>query len=180
MKNKITLILCSFIFAYSCGQTKTQTKTTAEEYYNQGAEKLTMQNYKEALNDGALSDLNIAIELMPDFSEPYYNRGLAKAKLKDYEGSIIDYNKAIELNPNYTRAYGNRGISKVKLKEYQSAMLDYDKAISLDANYSYAYINRGNLKYNFLNDLNGACLDWNKAKELGDTRANDRIATECK
>lgn len=43
----------------------------------------------------------------------YYERGLSKAKLEDYEGAIEDFTKAIELNPNDSNAYNKRGFSKI-------------------------------------------------------------------
>ena len=36
---------------------------------------------------------------MSQTAEYYYNRGLAKSDLQDYDGAIADYTKAIELNP---------------------------------------------------------------------------------
>ncbi len=41
-----------------------------------------------------------------------------------------------------------------------------------------AYFNRGNSKYN-MKDLESACKDWTKAKELGAEYANDRINQYC-
>lgn len=105
---------------------------------------------------------------------------MAKAGLKDYKSAIVDYDKAIVLDPGYTKAYGNRGVAKVKLQQYKAGLLDYNKAISLDPAYTIAYINRGNLKHNYLNDFHGACIDWKKAKELGDSRVDDIIKENCK
>jgi tetratricopeptide (TPR) repeat protein len=80
-------------------------------------------------------------------AEEYYNRGISKAKLQDYQGAIADYFKAIELNPNYSEAYANRGISKFKLRDYRGSIVDYSKAIQLNPNYSEAYFYRGLSKY---------------------------------
>ena len=68
---------------------------------------------------------NKAIELNPQEAETYYDRGNAKAELKDYTGALQDYSKAIELDPQDAGAYCNRGIVKAELK-------DYSKAIELD------------------------------------------------
>jgi tetratricopeptide (TPR) repeat protein len=46
------------------------------------------------------------------------------------------------------------------------AIKDFDKAIALDSNYGYAYLNRGIAK-ELIRDHSGACIDWEKAKELG-------------
>ena len=47
-------------------------------------------------------------------------------------------------------------------------------AIALNANNARAYNNRGIVKYN-LGDLDGAILDWRKARELGSTEADENI-----
>ena len=43
---------------------------------------------------------------------------------------------------------------------------NYSKAIEIDPKDAVAYNNRGIAKYS-LKDINGACLDWSKAGELG-------------
>ena len=48
----------------------------------------------------------------------------------------------------------------------------------LDPNYVEAYSNRGISKES-LGDLNGACADWKKAAELGDTDAAKWVANQC-
>ena len=161
---------------------------TASEYFKRA-------NYNKSDHYGAISDYIKAIELNPNNDEmsyinnngeklyfsnhhAYYNIGVYKAKLKDYNGAISSYNKAIELNPNYTKAYYNRGWSKDKLKDHYGAISDYIKAIELDPNYTDAYSNRGISKED-LGDLNGACADWKKAAELGNTKAAGWVANQC-
>ena len=66
----------------------------------------------------AIKDYNKAIELVPNDSEVYLNRGASKGYLKEYESSINDFNKAIELNPNANDVYFNLGLSNFNLKKY--------------------------------------------------------------
>ena len=54
---------------------------------------------------------------------------------------------------------------KMIMKNYSGAMLDYSKTIELNPNYTMAYVARAELKY-FLNNLRGACEDWEKASSL--------------
>jgi tetratricopeptide (TPR) repeat protein len=44
------------------------------------------------------------IELKPDYTDAWYNRGFAWEMLKDIENSRKDYKKALELTPNYEKA----------------------------------------------------------------------------
>ena len=52
---------------------------------------LTLGNF-----ESAIEDYNSAIQLVPDDSLAYNNRGFAKFNLSDFKGAIDDYDKAIE------------------------------------------------------------------------------------
>ena len=60
------------------------------------------------------------------------------------------------------------------MEDYQGCVEDCNKAIELDATYSYAYLNRGNAR-ELLRDERGACMDWQKAVELGADGAKAHI-----
>ena len=69
-------------------------------------------------------------------------------------------------------------MAKAKLEDYKGAIEDYTKAIEINPNYSNAYKNRGASKEN-LGDLSGACADWRKAANLGDTDSAERVENQC-
>ena len=106
-----------------------------------------------------------AIELKPNWSWPYNNRGIAYDDLKQYERAIQDYNKAIQLNPNNDYAYNNRGVCHGILGQYEQAIQDFNKAIQFNPNYAEAYYNRG-LAYYRLGQYERAIQDFNKAIQL--------------
>jgi tetratricopeptide (TPR) repeat protein len=116
-------------------------------------------------NEEAIKDYDKAIELEPNITAGYNNRGLAKNYLKKYEEAIKDLNKAIELDPNYLFAYNNRGLAKYNLKQYEEAIKDYNRAIAIDSNYSIAYYNRGSVKDD-LKQYEEAIKDYDKVIEL--------------
>ena len=64
-------------------------------------------------------------------AEEYFERGISKADLQDYQGAIADFSKVIELDPNNNVTYYNRGLSKYNLQDYQGAIADYSKAFQL-------------------------------------------------
>ena len=76
----------------------------------------------------------MAISLIPSLTGIYYNRGLAKKMLDDFNGAIEDFNKSIDANAsNKAFAYYERGLIKYhKLNDSISANQDYDKAIKLN------------------------------------------------
>ena len=132
---------------------------------NQKNEEGLKIHYAKDYN-GAIKLYNEAIELKPDWSWPYNNRGNAYEDLKQYERAIQDYDKAIEINPNLAEAYNNRGIAYDNLGQYERAISDYNKAIELNPNYAAAYNNRAYC-YQELGDKAKAQADLAKAKELG-------------
>lgn len=154
---------------------------TAEEYFYSGL-------YKADQNDnyGAIADYTKAIEIYPQNSGYYNNRGAAKSNLKDYNAAIIDYNKAIEIDPLDYTAYYNRGNSKGRLKDYYGSISDFTRAIELNtsstSNNSGIYYNRA-LSKAFLNDMISACEDARKSKSLGysdESKLNSFINIVCK
>jgi len=48
----------------------------------------------------------------------------------------------------------------------------------MDSNYGNAYLNRANAK-EMNRDLNGACEDWHKAKELGVELGKNYYSSNC-
>ncbi len=110
-------------------------------------------------------------------AEDYNKRGLAKYDSDYISGAIADFTKAIEINPNYAKAYYNRGEAylsraeeKDDLDDYSVAIADFTKAIEINPKYAEAYLSRGVAKCDS-GDEAGACEDWNKAGELGDSTA---------
>ncbi len=84
--------------------------------------------------DGAIRLYGEAIELKPDWSWSYYNRGIAYDDLKQYEQAIQDYDKAIELDPNNAAVYQIRGLIYQVLGDEAKAQADFAKAKQLGYN----------------------------------------------
>ena len=72
----------------------------------------------------------------------YFNNGIAKADLGNYEGAIADFDEAIEINPQHARAYYNRGTIKAHLDNYEGAIADYNEAIAINPQHTDAYFYR--------------------------------------
>ena len=102
----------------------------------------------------AIRDLNKALELKTDYSDAYYNRGLANyflakqnqdaGNMNDamnyYELSIRDNSDAIKYNPKLARAYYNRSGNYFILKKYDEALQDALKAKELGMEIDQAYL----------------------------------------
>ena len=79
----------------------------------------------------AISDLNEAIRLRPNYVEAYFIRGLSKNNLGREEEAISDLNEAIRLKPDYAEAYFTRGLVKRNLRKEEEAKVDYQMALKL-------------------------------------------------
>lgn len=111
-------------------------KALAKEWYDKGLAEETDMNKK--------INMSKAIQLDPNYAQPYYTRGWAKGQLGNYSEAIADYDKAIQLDPTLNDAYHNRGAPEAaQLGKYIESIADYDKAIQLDPKYAKAYNNRG-------------------------------------
>jgi tetratricopeptide (TPR) repeat protein len=87
----------------------------------------------------AISYYTISININPDFSDSYFNRSIAKAKLGDYRGAIMDLNKDIELAPSAS-SYLNRGQYKIIIGYNEEGCLDLSKAGELGEMKAYEMI----------------------------------------
>ena len=63
-----------------------------------------MRQYSEAI-----ILFNKAIQIKPDHSEAYMNRGVTFLELRNLDEALSDLNKAIEINNNIALAYLNKG-----------------------------------------------------------------------
>ena len=125
---------------------------------------------KQDLKD-AIELYTKSIELKPDFSIAFSNRGINKIKIDDFEAAIEDFDEAIKLDDFFATAYSNRGGAKDNLKKYDEAIADYDKAIELDPDNSTYWNNRAGSKYRAGRN-NEALDDYKKSIELNKNNAN--------
>ena len=137
-----------------------EAENDAEAYYKNG-----VAYYDEGDNDRAISDLNEAIRLKPNYAEAYNMRGNAYANKKDYDIALSDFNEAIRLKPNFAEAYSDRGITYAYKGNYDKTLSDLNKAIRLNPKYARAYYHRGYV-YSIKGDHNKAISDCNEAIRL--------------
>ncbi len=121
--------------------------------------------------EGALQDLDRALELDPSYAVLHANRGVVREKLGDRQGALQDLDRALELDPRSGSAHANRGLVKDRLGDLQGALQDYGRAIERDPRYASAYANRGAARLK-LGDTQGALQDLDRAIELDPLDAN--------
>ena len=100
-----------------------------------------------------------------DSASYYYNQGVTKYYLSQYEAAITDFDNAIQLKPNYTSVYNRRGLAKYHLGQYEAAITDFDNAIQLKPDSAIYYHNRGRAKHG-LSQYEAAIADFDNAIQL--------------
>lgn len=129
----------------------------------------------------------------------YYNLGVQQYKANDYKSAIVSFSNSIDMSDsNSAERHSSlvmRAFCKVYLTDYRGAILDCNKALNITVKTakiywandipemvkkfnSMAYLIRGMCKLSN-SDIDGACLDWSSAGELGNSNAYDYINKYC-
>jgi len=120
----------------------------------------------------AIEDYTIAIQLDPNYMEPYYNRGMTFFNIGDENNAIEDLTKAIQLDPNDADIYYARGIVFFTgIRDCTLAIADFDQVIKINPNYMLAYYKRGNA-YRINENYDMAIADYNRVIKLDPNNAN--------
>jgi len=154
-------------------------------FYNQGNDLKWQAKQSEAIIkfNQAISDYTVtinfyknakALEGFPDaYHNAYYNRGLCKYDLGQYNEAILDYEEAIKLNPGFMWAYYAKGFAHFMMDEYDKASQEFAKVLNSELD-SYARYGMGVVfaqkgqDEDALNYLNESC-------DLGNTWACDAL-----
>jgi len=133
---KLLLIIILSLISVACQSSKNSSKhiAKAEKYYQAGDISKAIAEYDKA------------IEINPDLSLNYYNRGIYKTELGDYAGAISDYSKAIQLNPHMIEAYLNRANMLADFEYLEDAILDLEKATDINPQMYEAYLLMAEIK----------------------------------
>ena len=129
--------------------------------------------------NGALADLNKAIELNPKSPSIYCLRAVIEHRLGYEDLALADCSRAIKLNPKFARAYNDRGIVEMDtFRDFEAAMTDFNEAIKLAPNASPPYVNRAWVKRR-LKDTRGAIKDLNRVIQLNPRHASAYALLGC-
>ncbi|XP_046576439.1 LOW QUALITY PROTEIN: uncharacterized protein LOC124284394 [Haliotis rubra] len=135
---------------------------TADAHFLCGVCHNELRNYFEAYEA-----FNSAIKFDPNYAEAFYQRGLARIKLKQSKG-IQDFNRALAINPKIFQAYLSRACYYGLKGNYTKAILNCNEAIKLQPNSVRAYLYRGALKYH-IRAYELAIRDLSKAASIDST-----------
>jgi tetratricopeptide (TPR) repeat protein len=93
----------------------------------------------------ATEDFTKVIELKPNFSEAYTNRGGIYLYLNDLEHAIESFSQAIKVNPVEYVAYNNRAVAYASIDKFDQALSDFNESIKANPQSPIAHYNLGNI-----------------------------------
>src|SRR5262249_20618886 len=89
----------------------------------------------------AISALQEAIRLKPDFADAYNTLGSALFKAQQFDQAIAVYKKTLALTPTDAETHNNLGLAYFKAKRYPDAVTSFQTAIRLKQAYTEAHLN---------------------------------------
>ncbi|MCR5890093.1 tetratricopeptide repeat protein [Hymenobacter sp. J193] len=112
--------------------------------------------------------LTRAVQLNPQDSTSFLNRGWLSFGQKRYPAAIADYSEAIRLNPRYISAYANRALAYTEQQNYAAAIADWQSCLKLVPPREKAPLfgTIGELKLK-MNDQSGGCESLRMALQWG-------------
>jgi len=165
----VVLLLAGPLYSQQAGEevrTPSPREIEAVKEHSRGTEQMLAKKYKEAIEY-----FKRAIDLNPDFSEAYYNLGIAYEELGKHEDSIETLKKAIRLAPENANAHYALGYAYYQLKRYKDATDAFEHSLALKPGNAFArkklgsaYLAMGNKEkaqeqYLLLKPLNSALAD---------------------
>lgn len=118
-------------------------------------------NLEQERTSAALANFNTCIDTDSTIIEAFYNRGVTKFLLNDFEGAKSDISNF--LNKDTTaEAYNVRGSCYYKLGDLDNALRDFAMALAIDPEYAEAHFHRGHVLFQ-LKDFSSAIDDYSMA-----------------
>lgn len=128
---------------------------------------------------GALQSINKVLTFTPENTHARMLKGICHLKLEQLPESYAAFGMVIRDDPKNMLAYYNRGQVLAFMKKYKEALSDFDEAIRIRPDYAPAFNNRGNVKF-LAGDKEGACDDWKRSMEMGNTASEKSFLAHCR
>jgi tetratricopeptide (TPR) repeat protein len=115
--------------------------------------------------EAAIVQLSRAMELDPNYSEYYLERGGLLLKLERFDAAEQDLRRAIDLSPPYAEVWTDLGQTYRAAGRLAEAEDAYDRALDLDPRVGLAFIGRAEVRFE-RGLLELACADYSAALAL--------------
>ncbi|HET7912256.1 MAG TPA: tetratricopeptide repeat protein, partial [Pseudolabrys sp.] len=143
----------------------------ADAHYNLGSSLRVLGRYDEAL-----TSLDRALALQPDFTKALNNRAAVLEGLNRLPEALADYERAIALNPAFTEARNNRGRVLLGLDRADDAIDNFTAALKINPRDAEAWYQRGRLLLE-ISRYEEAAADIRQALTIEPGHAEARLAS---
>jgi tetratricopeptide (TPR) repeat protein len=128
--------------------------------YNIAQVNMSNRSYAEAVRN-----YTAAIEMDPNYSEYFNERGSVFLRMGRFEEAVADYRHAIELSPPYREVWTNLGQAYRQMGRWEDAAAAYSKALELDPSQVLPWLGRAQA-YEALEKTHEALCDYATALNL--------------
>ena len=134
--------------------------------------RMALEEGDETGQKAAFADFSLLAVDHPDSPDLKLYRGIAAARLKQYDQAIADFDSVLKRQPKSAVAVNERGDAWRALRDYDRALADYGRAIGFAFDWPEAYRDRGYL-YHLRAQYDEARSDFDRAIRLnrGDAEA---------
>jgi tetratricopeptide (TPR) repeat protein len=115
----------------------------AQPNHSDSLHLLSVISYQRGDYAQALGQADRALDINPDNSLAWNQRGLALQRLKRLEEALASYDRALSVWQDHAEALCNRGAALYELTRFDEALASYDRAISVRPHYAEAFCYRG-------------------------------------
>ena len=137
-----------------------------------GSEWETACDYRKAVTD--YNQYDSLMNGRPISSQFYYNREQLEIKIHQYKQALNDITRAIIMTPNDPTYWAEKASLHLRVNQFIDAIKSAERCTQLAPEYSDGFIVLGIAQIQNKDKANGL-KSLQKAKELGDTRANELI-----
>ena len=123
----LVLLINCFLF-YTWGCKKQMDK--AKKHYDLGVEY-----HQQELADQAITELQQAIKIDPNYAEAHCELGVLYFEKEDYKAAFGEFQQAVKINPDYAKAHFRLGIIYQILKGYGQAITEFEEVLRINPNF---------------------------------------------
>lgn len=134
--------------------------------------------YDTDRHEDAVNAFNKVIKKDAGHEDALVLRGASKFGLAAYKGAMKDFNRSIELRGVTRDVVGWIALTHYKMDNIQQAVNSLETALTIDPKNRTLWTLQGDIAMADGEKLK-ACESWEKAAELGDTKAERKMAASC-
>ena len=96
-------------------------------------------------DEEAIECFAAALEMDPNYSEYYNERGGVLLRMERYREAIADFHRAIETSPPYAEVWTNLGQCHRQMGQVEEAIPAYNRALDIDPHFTLALVGRAEM-----------------------------------